>query len=68
MKLSFINFNMKMTPSKLLTSVFYDHLSFKSPLNNLVKYENTRIQEYVKNTKNTKSIDPNPVSGQLGRT
>ena len=29
MKLSFSNFKMKMTPSKLLTSVFYDHLSFK---------------------------------------
>ena len=28
-----------MTPFKLLTSVFYDHLSFKSPWNNLVKYE-----------------------------
>ena len=39
MKLSSINFNMKMTPSNLLTSVFYDHLSFKRPWNNLVKYE-----------------------------
>ena len=31
MKFSFINFNMKMTPFKLLTSVFYDHVSFKIP-------------------------------------
>ena len=28
MKLSLINFNMKMTPSKPLTPVFYDHLSY----------------------------------------
>ena len=38
MKLSFINFNVKMTPSKLLTSVLYNHLSFKSPSIKISKY------------------------------
>ena len=33
---------MKMTPSKLFALVFYDHLRFKSPWNNLVKLLNAK--------------------------